>query len=925
MLAACARELWPTQPVLGFCKSTSRLDFGRLHFSIDFRYVFNPRLGHSGFSHVGIVPDDVGRRVFSGISRFPRPRNGSQDLYVKSRPNLSTPLQHEETVPPCYSNACLYRDKPIRTGASPLFLGEWNYLGNRFKNVLVIALALPRRDSGNSHDGLPSIQFGVWSLAVPEKRRVTTTVANGSEICWTASIGTAKGVTVSEYARGDPAWVASGRLTATPNCLDRGSKSLPLRGAEAVEGGVDYNSCSGHYVVFSQTEANTGLSDKHSPDTDSANQEHGHPDTPTKVHSSSTFVGRRIDGRTETSCRTVGKSSSRHCKSSIRAGAHEPIKSLSVSKPISVSTPTCEETALHTPTISVLGRERRTSNAEKEPLSRDATTNNASRTSDHLFMRTDTGVLSRGPPTSRRRAGGRPDVRVVSTRTSDIGAGIVTYFIGACKPALTLVLCSPKCISRQSSLGVAATGGRTPTPRAAASAVGRRNILEVELQQGFRKGRKYRESIIRDFNAILACLDSQHFNARLLSRLVSLTATYLTSWVSSTNGPDFDTCLRHRSGIWVDFNVKVLRADEGEARRVWIIGGRQGRRKREIPEKEKKPPTSGTIPTRECPGATPPGTRTSFIQGRKRVVRPLHHRAPLVYCVFPFSVEKKKTRDCSLDPAQLDEEHCTLARAGNEHLYAKTQLGKVKEAAGIAERRMEGARVCEAELVANSSHQTALGRASLQYSLALGSARLKYDGVKHANPSALTSGAGWDEGPTPCKYEVPLKFPGSRTSVIRSCSSETSRQPGGIRNASKHSKFLFRNTCSFGACTEVSRHLSPDVSEATPWADTGEALPLEQAAAKFLDCKRFCQLGHLGNQGERMKHGGLSARADWLRPRTRRDNKRGARVGSGVLFSCGSRVEDGSSGSEQPAQLCRLDWSSADVRKLLSSAAISGE
>ncbi|KAJ8877400.1 hypothetical protein PR048_021854 [Dryococelus australis] len=56
-----------------------------------------------GFSHVGIVPDDVaGRRVFSGISRFPRPlmpmplhshfnrHVGSRDLAVKSRPNLLT-------------------------------------------------------------------------------------------------------------------------------------------------------------------------------------------------------------------------------------------------------------------------------------------------------------------------------------------------------------------------------------------------------------------------------------------------------------------------------------------------------------------------------------------------------------------------------------------------------------------------------------------------------------------------------------------------------------------------------------------------------------------------------------------------------------------------------------------------------------------
>ncbi|KAJ8867893.1 hypothetical protein PR048_031698 [Dryococelus australis] len=36
--------------------------------------VSNPLPGHSGFSHVGIVPDDAaGRRVFSGISRFSRP------------------------------------------------------------------------------------------------------------------------------------------------------------------------------------------------------------------------------------------------------------------------------------------------------------------------------------------------------------------------------------------------------------------------------------------------------------------------------------------------------------------------------------------------------------------------------------------------------------------------------------------------------------------------------------------------------------------------------------------------------------------------------------------------------------------------------------------------------------------------------------
>ncbi|KAJ8877654.1 hypothetical protein PR048_022109 [Dryococelus australis] len=65
---------------------------------------FNPRPVHSGFSHVGIVPDDeVGQRDFSGISRFPPPFHSGaatysphftlirfQDLDVKSRPNLFT-------------------------------------------------------------------------------------------------------------------------------------------------------------------------------------------------------------------------------------------------------------------------------------------------------------------------------------------------------------------------------------------------------------------------------------------------------------------------------------------------------------------------------------------------------------------------------------------------------------------------------------------------------------------------------------------------------------------------------------------------------------------------------------------------------------------------------------------------------------------
>ncbi|KAJ8897135.1 hypothetical protein PR048_002481 [Dryococelus australis] len=83
---------------------------------------------------------------------------------------------------------------------------------------------------------------------------------------------------------------------------------------------------------------------------------------------------------------------------------------------------------------------------------------------------------------------------------------------------------------------------------------------------------------------------------------------------------------------------------------------------------------------------------------------------PLLHGAAPFSHHFTLIDSQDL-LAQLDEEHCTLARAGDEHLYANTRLGKVKEAAGIAERRIEGARVCEAELVASSSHQTALRRA----------------------------------------------------------------------------------------------------------------------------------------------------------------------------------------------------------------------
>ncbi|KAJ8872327.1 hypothetical protein PR048_025931 [Dryococelus australis] len=77
------------------CKSLGWETDGRMTDGRDgLRTWFNPRPGHSGFSQVGIVPDDaVGRQVSSGISRFPHtfiPAPLHIILAVTSRPNLST-------------------------------------------------------------------------------------------------------------------------------------------------------------------------------------------------------------------------------------------------------------------------------------------------------------------------------------------------------------------------------------------------------------------------------------------------------------------------------------------------------------------------------------------------------------------------------------------------------------------------------------------------------------------------------------------------------------------------------------------------------------------------------------------------------------------------------------------------------------------
>ncbi|KAJ8894046.1 hypothetical protein PR048_006656 [Dryococelus australis] len=79
--------------------------------------------------------------------------------------------------------------------------------------------------------------------------------------------------------------------------------------------------------------------------------------------------------------------------------------------------------------------------------------------------------------------------------------------------------------------------------------------------------------------------------------------------------------------------------------------------------------------------------------------------------------------------ANAGMEHCTLARAEDEHLYAKPRLGKVKKATGIARgvwKVPECARLNSFPVVATKQRSSAPGalRASLHYISALGSVQM---------------------------------------------------------------------------------------------------------------------------------------------------------------------------------------------------------
>ncbi|KAJ8875142.1 hypothetical protein PR048_023035 [Dryococelus australis] len=59
----------------------------------------------------------------------------------------------------------------------------------------------------------------------------------------------------------------------------------------------------------------------------------------------------------------------------------------------------------------------------------------------------------------------------------------------------------------------------------------------------------------------------------------------VSSLTAQTQRPRLTMRVDWRGEIWVALNIEVLRADEGEVRRMWSGAGMQGRGKREIPEK----------------------------------------------------------------------------------------------------------------------------------------------------------------------------------------------------------------------------------------------------------------------------------------------------------------------------------------------------
>ncbi|KAJ8868835.1 hypothetical protein PR048_030376 [Dryococelus australis] len=75
----------------------------------------------------------------------------------------------------------------------------------------------------------------------------------------------------------------------------------------------------------------------------------------------------------------------------------------------------------------------------------------------------------------------------------------------------------------------------------------------------------------------------------VLQTLVESMPDRMAAVIAARGGPTS----KHCGQIWAAFNIEVLRADDGEVRRVWSSAGMKRRGKREIPREN--PPTSGIV------------------------------------------------------------------------------------------------------------------------------------------------------------------------------------------------------------------------------------------------------------------------------------------------------------------------------------------
>ncbi|KAJ8866641.1 hypothetical protein PR048_032502 [Dryococelus australis] len=135
-----------------------------------------------GSSHVGIVPDDAaGRRVFSGISRFPRPfipallHTHLKHLHRLSRPPGSEPLKSLHPfkfLPPLQSNAAPYSPHFTLIGSQNLAVKSRPNLSTPFPSHVFIEVEPPDHGSGRQPwSGHISTANTAWPVSVEFPRR----------------------------------------------------------------------------------------------------------------------------------------------------------------------------------------------------------------------------------------------------------------------------------------------------------------------------------------------------------------------------------------------------------------------------------------------------------------------------------------------------------------------------------------------------------------------------------------------------------------------------------------------------------------------------------------------------------------------------------------------------------------------------------